>query len=1156
MQRIETQLDIRFFGHANVTAAGAPVKFAKRSTTLALLALVVLKRGAAISRESLAFTLFPEADESAALADLRRYLYLATKALPQRSGEPWLIVDADTVRWNEASGAFVDIVAFEALAASDETQPQAIELYAGDLLEDIYDDWVVAERERLRTRYLAILTESLDRYRALREFPSAIACAKRLLATDPWREDTLRSLMAIRYESGDTAGALGEYESFSKRLRDELAVAPMPETIAVRASILRNESVPGSFVRPPQADAAAPSRANSILPFVGRTRELAALRSAWGRAARGSGAMLLLSGEAGVGKSRLTAELARTAQAEGGRVYGGTTSAPESAPYQAIVEALRSALPLLQARPPTAARRDALARVLPELRDPEAGQLDVPEESAERETARLYDALAHAVLALSSPRPLLLVLEDFHWAGSASIDALAAIVREITRTPILIVVTCRDEETPADHPLRAVQRGFRAHRNVEEIALERLREADVEELVARIDALRDSSDALARSLHAHSEGNALFLNEAISGMLERGDARAAATAMSVETIVAARIARLSDDARAAAEIAAVAGPGCSVALIREVSNLPAVAVARGLDELLDRRILREAGARARYDYAFTHHLIAAAIYEDIDPDFRAQRHSRIARILETGYREDESTSPREIARHYEGAGDAAKSADWYVTAARQAAAVHAYGDASELAGKALAQAPSTQLQRVALDVREKARDRSGDRDGQRADIDALERLAGSDPQARFDVLGRRVSLARSLGESAEEGRAIAEMEALAESLTDDSKAQALVQRATHAGLRSMQSEGIAPARTALAIYERTADVHGQLECLHLLVVFSTNLGDIEVAGTYLALMRERAGSMADRAVEARALAVAGMAALLRQEYRACADLSTRSLELQIVTHDRDGEAGSRGRLANAAAWLGDFQTALREFELALRGYESIGNKRGLAVTYTNRAMLLLRLGLFDDALDSIERSDELFEIVDEKRTIVANRVNASFAKLHSGDAPAAKALAVSALSDAETLGFPVFEAAALANLGNAERVLGEFDTAISHMERGIALRRTVQEARDFVDDLADLTIAYVAAGQSDSARALAEEIASVGASGFDGSFWPHYVCWAMAQGFAAGGEAERAREASERARSALRSFAGQIEDERIRAGFLALPVNLQIAASR
>jgi DNA-binding SARP family transcriptional activator/energy-coupling factor transporter ATP-binding protein EcfA2 len=1153
LQAAEVTLDIRLFGRASVSAGGVPVKFAKRATTLAMLALILLQRGQTISRESLAFTLFPEADETSALAELRRYLYLANKSLPASPDDPWLIVDSETVRWNTAGDAFVDIIAFERLAANAETQSEAIEMYGGDLLEEIYDDWVVGERERLRARYLAIASESLERYRTGRAFAAAIACAKRILASDPWREDTLRALLAVRYESGDSAGALAEYELFAKRLRDELAIAPMPETSAVRQAILRNEALPGSLDLRPHADQRGAQRAIAILPFVGRRRELAALHAIWRRAARGAGALVLLTGEAGVGKTRLTAELARTVQAEGGRVFVGTTSPSEAMPYQPIVEALRSGLPLLLARPPVAARRAALARVLPELSDPDAPDIVLPEQAPELETARIYDALSHAVRGLASPRPLLLVLEDVHWAGPATVEALGAIVRNVTRAPVLVIASCREEETPADHPLRALLRTLRPFHNVEELSLERLLQDDVADLVASVDDLRERGETLVRDLFAHSEGNALFLNEAISGVLERGEAPSDALATTIEHVLAARIARLGEDAHTVAQIAAVAGPGCSVALVREVSNIPVAAVARGFDELLERRIVREAGARAKYDYAFTHHLIAKAVYDGIEPAFRAQRHSRIARVLETEYRPIAGGPAREIARHHERAGETLECADWYLTAARQAAAVHAYGDAIELATRALEYAASPQSRQAALDVRERARGRRGDRSGQRADIDELERLAGADPRSRFDVILRRVLLARTLGASDDEGRAIAEMEVLARSLDDAARAQALAERATHAGLRSRQADGLEPARAALAIYERLGDVRGQLECLYLLVDFTANIGDIEASRRYLALMSERAGSLADQVVEARALSVASTAALLRRDYRESFDLATRALVLHEATNDREGEAWALGRLAVNAAWLGDFGTALREFDRALVAFESIGNQRGLALTHTNRTTLLMRLGLFRDALASIERSNALYEIAHEQRTITANLVNASFVTLHLGDAPEAKELAHRALTAAKEIAFPVFEAAALSNLGNAERVLGQLADAIEHMEAGIAIRRPIQEPRDFVDDLADLTLSYVAAGRTRDALATAEELCAIGRVSFDGAFWPHYIWWAIAQGLAAGGESARAKDAAERARTELETLVDGIDDERTRASLLAIDVNARIA---
>ncbi|HEY2476440.1 MAG TPA: AAA family ATPase [Candidatus Cybelea sp.] len=1145
------QLEIRLFGQPEILYGGVPVKFAKRSATLAMVAQLVLKRGRALSRESLAFTLFPDNDEATALAELRRYLYLASKALPERSGGSWILSDADTVRWNDDAEAFVDVVEFERLAGDRATQQRAAELYTGDLLESVYDDWVLGERERLRERYFGLLDELIDRFRANRDFTAAIGYAKRVLSSDPWREDALRSLVALRYESGDTAGALAEYDRFARRLRDELAIAPMPETVAVRLSILRHEALPGSVVGSPSSDGKQQRRAVSILPFVGRTKELRRLYDAWSRSARGNAGLLLVAGDAGIGKTRLTAEFARTVQAEGGRVFVGTTASPESMPYQAIVEALRSGLPLLLARQLSRERRTVLSPLLPELRDPDVSDVLFSDNSPERATARTYEALTHAVRTLASPRPLLLVLEDLHWAGPAAIEALGTIFRDAARSPILIIATCRQEETPVGHPLRALVRSLHSYAGVEELELEPLDEAHVSELVGRIEAFHGGDEHLVRTLYGQCEGNALFLEGAIDALLENGTPELKSTTMAAT--IASRIERLSTTARSVAEIAAVAGSGCSVPLVREVSNLSSTSIACALDELLDRRILREAGARSGYDYVFSHHLIADALYSGIEPAFREQRHFRLAERLEVISRSNASISPREIARQYESSAARGRAAAWYLTAARAAAAVHAHGDAIELAGRALENADADDVRRAALEIRETARSRRGDREGQQHDIDSLMELAGEDRSAQFDVVLRRVFRARALGDSAAEDAHIAQLEQLAAHLGDPSRAKALAQAATHAGLQSRSAEAIEPARQALEIYERCGDVQGQLECLCLLVEATTNVGDLEVARRYLSLMRERAASLSDQAFEARAVAVAAVAALLRQDYRECYALTERSLELHLTLNDREGEASSRGRLAVTAAWLGDYTVALREFGAAISGYEALGHKRGLATSHANRTLLLMRVGLFSEALDSIERSNQLFDKVQERRTIAANQVNASFVNLQLGKAAEAKALAASALQITREIGYPVFEAAALANLGNAERALGELDDAIAHMEAGLAVRRSIQEPRDFADDLADLTLAYLEGGRKDDAYTLARELFAIGSASFEGAFWPQYAWWAAAQGLAAGGAEREARDAATRARLELDGFAQRITDAPTRSAFLRLPINASIA---
>ena len=151
--------------------------------------------------------------------------------------------------------------------------------------------------------------------------------------------------MAIRCESGDRAGALAECERFTKVLRLELNVQPMPETLMLREAISarRGESTRCTFE--PVAES-LPARA-AILPFVGRRTETGQLLETWSRVARGRGACVFVGGGPGVGKSRIVLEFAHAVEESGGRVLVGATGSPEAIPYESIVDALRSALPLV-----------------------------------------------------------------------------------------------------------------------------------------------------------------------------------------------------------------------------------------------------------------------------------------------------------------------------------------------------------------------------------------------------------------------------------------------------------------------------------------------------------------------------------------------------------------------------------------------------------------------------------------------------------------------------------------------------------------------------------------------------------------------------------------------------------------------------------------
>ena len=404
--------------------------------------------------------------------------------------------------------------------------------------------------------------------------------------------------MALRCESGDRAGALAEYERFAKLLRLELKVQPMPETLTLRETIARGELVEPNA--PPELAAPTSISARSAtLPFVGRQTEMGQLLETWSRVARGRGACVFVGGEPGVGKSRLILELAHAVEESGGRVLIGATGSPEATPYESIVDALRSALPLV-ASLKASMWLACIAELLPEIRTRVAGLPEVPHIDAESERIRLFESLFRCFSGLAQPRPLLLVLEDLHWAQSASIALLRALLRRVSGVPIMIVATYRDDETPRPHPLHRLRSEARAAACAQSLSLRTLSLEDVHELTG---ALPEIPDLKAADLLTVSAGNPLFLTQLIDD-LRHGEQ--SAPPASLEALVAVRIGQLSEEARTAAEIAASIGTRFSHDALRDVSGWDEAAIGNALDELLDcRHVHDEASGRGLFEYAFS-----------------------------------------------------------------------------------------------------------------------------------------------------------------------------------------------------------------------------------------------------------------------------------------------------------------------------------------------------------------------------------------------------------------------------------------------------------------------------------------------------------------------------------------------------------------------
>ena len=743
-------LGVSLFGHARFTLDGAAFPMATPRKTLQFLAYLLLHRDAAVGRDYLSFLLYPDDEEESARTKSRASLYDLQRVLPPAPAGHWIVLDGNSVRWNPAARVRLDVDEFENALADPLRLEEATSLYAGDLLATLYDEWLIAPRERLRGAYVGALARLITQARRKLDYPSAIAYARRLLEVDPLREDIARKLIALRYEAGDRAGALEEYVRFESRIRDELGVDPMPETTALRNAVLQDRPIDGDAdpdVERRYRDHAAPLH---VLPFVGRSEEIEMLLGCWSEATRGNGGVIFIGGDAGIGKSRLVAEFANEVEDRGGRVLAGATGSPETTPYQAIVEALRSALPLVASISLDEVWLSVLATLLPELSARIARLTVPPRIDPEQERARLFGALQRTLTALARARPVLLLLEDLHWAEEGTIAAVSFLGARLALAPILVVATYRGDEAGLRHPLRRARRDTNVAGIGRTVSLSPLSIADFEEIVQTTGPLQPDSPS-ASALHAASAGNPLLLEQLLEnpGSLPRGGDSTLAV------VVAKRLERLTSEARGVAEIAALVGTRFSREVVHDAGGWPESLFRKALDELLDLRIVSETTGRGDFDYAFVHESLREAVAACAPAKRAADRHHRIARALEEVHVERSHEFAAEFARHYELAEEAEPAARWYLVAARRALSLAALNEADAHVERALGLAVDPRLRADLLVERDKICSRSGDQRGRATALEELESLVRglADDELRREVAFLRVEFAAATVEA-------------------------------------------------------------------------------------------------------------------------------------------------------------------------------------------------------------------------------------------------------------------------------------------------------------------------------------------------------------------------------------------------------------------
>ncbi len=914
-------VQITLLGVPSITRDGKPVALDTRKA-LALTAHLALT-DRPCSRELLCDLLWPLRDASQARGALRRTLSTVRGAV----GEDHVQTAGDGVALRRGPGLDVDVDRFRALAlpdASADDLAAGVELFSGAFLEGFalrdsveFDDWHSAQADLLSRELSSALRRLVGALAAGGEHARALGYARRWLVLDPLHEPAHRQLIRLHALNGDRAAALEQYRDCVRTLSRELGVSPLQETADLYEQVNDGRLAP-PVAAPPVAPEHARPRARqagtapSEPPLPGRDRELAALTAAHAAAA-GGGQLVVIEGEAGIGKTRLFDELARRARAAGAVVLAARCHGDEAGlPYGPVVELLRDALQHGGDGWSDAVASQRLvdaALLLPELaglRSDMAAPLPLDGPGAR---IRLLEAVA-AVLtaACDGPAPGIVFLDDVHGADEATIDAIAYLGRRLAGRRLLLVVSWRSEAVAPGHRLRRVVADAVRQGRAAIVSPARLTLDDVSALMRAATGTPDPE--LERRVHVETEGLPLFLAGVLAARPLGGDSGAAPA--DPGSVLGVRLASLGAVARQVLGAAAAIGRSFELDTVREASGRGDEELVGALEELLAAGIVRELDG-AHYD--FSHRQLRELVYAGTSQARTRLLHRRIATALARGAGQRAAL----VANHLRLAGDDAAAAAAYRDAAEQAAALHAHADALGHLDMAIALGDPD----VAA-----AHERIGDLRTLTGDYAGAVSAFGT--AAALTEGARRAAVEHKLGDVHHRRGEWSRAEACFDAALDAAEpgATALRVRIQTDLAHTLQQAGHRDdaaelAQEALALAREASDARGQAQAHNVLGVLARGRGDH--AGAAAHVERSLALAIVLRDEPAQAAALNNLALVRRDagDLDEARELTVRALALCVAAGDRHREAALENNLADIAHAAGDEEAAMTHLKRAV-----------------------------------------------------------------------------------------------------------------------------------------------------------------------------------------------------------------------------------------
>ena len=873
-----------------------------------------------IAREELHALFWAEKPDNTARRNLSRSVSYLRQALP----DPTLVqVTPETIAL-DPNRVWSDVGYFLNLSpqASNEDLEKAISFVSGPFLDGFYlpnnrdyEDWQITMQQKVSKQNQILLDELITRNTAAKDYKSAIEYSRLALAADNLDESRHRQLMILYAANGDRRAAHRQYEECVATLERELGVAPLPETRSIF-----DETIQKRAIKPPSLPTPRWTTLPSLdLPLTGR-------KSAWEQLERArqrlqSGGVIWISGEAGIGKSRLMQDFVNHAQTM--VLTGNAFPSTQSIPYAPLLAALRPIMDqpdLLKQIPENWLAE--MRTLLPELKTaiPHLPQpLPLEPEQAQ---GRHFEALAQTFLNLSKQVPLWLCIDDLHWADETTLNWLNYFNERLIGSEIIVVITSRTTEM--DYLETYLKQARRSNQFIK-VQLETLDLQSIEKLLLSLpDPIR--SPVLAERLLHASGGNTFFILEILRALLERGQIKQPPKSLpiphSIREVISTRLNLVSPLAIQILEAAVILETNLQPKILEIVSGRQENETIQGMAELVNHQILRT----DRKSLQFQHDLTRITVLDGLHFWRQQTLHHRAASALSN----DPFTHPTVVAHHWEQAEDWEKSAAAYGKATQLFAHQYAYQDALIQVEKGLA---------------------------------LLEKLLDPKP-LRLQLLVLRMQLHQVLLQMDEWKTDLQTVEGLATVLGDETAQLHLLE--SKLSLLTLQSDISSletTAEKALTLAQKISDQRAKAGIHHILGWHLSDVAGRPFDGIH---HLERAVELAKKLDDSSLLYTALCnLAFCQRALGFCRDALKSAKQALLLTPTSEdphpAQADALREIAEAAGYLARWQEARTAMHQVVHLYEGIGDPWALGAALYNLGLFTSAMGQHSQAVAAMRR---------------------------------------------------------------------------------------------------------------------------------------------------------------------------------------------------